>query len=366
MTTSTPVRCLRCTRTQPPLPPGVHDCLYCGATLPLQRWVASTPPPFTLPPGLRPRPAAGNTRRYTGPPSYGTAHPRWGMPPLRWVWHDDSPAAPTAVPPILALRLTSLIAAVVAVICALAAVAEGYRFALMLRGRTQVLSGAAVERSDLWVGLTGWLALLGCIAVCAIAVPTIKAAHRAAIIRAGQQPARSNADVWRCLAIPVYNAHGAGLILTETDDALRQAAPQAPDKPGAGTPAVHRPRLHSLVGWWWLAFALSTALALAVLIRSLGKSPQAIADSVELHIAVNAAAAIVLGLTALVAARFTRAFAGPRRSRYAGWTVLPPEPTRARQPRSESRAEQPAADDQTDSPGDAAALAQSESPAGVA
>jgi hypothetical protein len=63
------------------------------------------------------------------------------------------------------------------------------------------------------------------------------------------------------------------------------------------------------------------------LARGLGGSLQAVADTVELHIAVDLSAALVAGLGALVLRRFARLIDGPR-LRPSTWVVQPPAPTR--------------------------------------
>jgi hypothetical protein len=80
---------------------------------------------------------------------------------------------------------------------------------------------------------------------------------------------------------------------------------------------------------WWVAWALDGILVLATAIAAWGRSTQAMADTVELHIAVDVAAAVVAGLFAAVMTVFRRAWIGGRqRRRYARWQVLPPQSLR--------------------------------------
>jgi hypothetical protein len=62
-------------------------------------------------------------------------------------------------------------------------------------------------------------------------------------------------------------------------------------------------------------------------VRGLGGSLQAIADTVELHIAVDLVAAVVAGLGAVIAFRFAGLLTD-RPSEFDSWVVQPPEPTR--------------------------------------
>ena len=61
--------------------------------------------------------------------------------------------------------------------------------------------------------------------------------------------------------------------------------------------------------------------------RGLGGSLQAIADTVELHIALDLCAAVVAALGAQILRRFARLVTGPKPSP-SRWVVQPPAPTR--------------------------------------
>ena len=67
-------------------------------------------------------------------------------------------------------------------------------------------------------------------------------------------------------------------------------------------------------------------LIAVTLARGLGGSLQAIADTVELHIAVDLVAAVVAGLGAVILLRFARAHRS--KSEFEDWVVQPPAPTR--------------------------------------
>ncbi len=326
----TQLRCLRCARTQPPLRRGVVgggvvNCIYCGTPLPapVRRWVAHPPP------GIGPRRVVrlggGLTNRgmrgadYGGPPSYGNAHPRWGFAPVLWHWNADPDPDAGVAPPIGGLRIAAIAAFVTAAACAAAAAGEFWRFRLMLRGRTEVLSGSSVRASDALVTTASWsgLALAGITAV--LAVPAIAPAHRAAAARGSLAPVRSRRNVLLRLLVPGWNIYGAGQILTETESPLAGRVSVA----GGPSPSV-------LLRWWWLAWAASAVLTVVTLVWRIPRGDQALADAVELHVAVDAVAAVTALLTGLLLLRLARLFGPPKSGRYAGWLVQSPAPTRVR------------------------------------
>jgi hypothetical protein len=80
---------------------------------------------------------------------------------------------------------------------------------------------------------------------------------------------------------------------------------------------------------WWVGWIVSAGLIVATLARGFGGSLQAIADTVELHIAVDLMAAVVAGLGTAMLLRFARTFTD-RSHQYDQWVVQPPAPTRRR------------------------------------
>jgi hypothetical protein len=109
----------------------------------------------------------------------------WGFPPTLWRWVDPPDPDAGVRAPITLLRSAAFAAIVTAVICLGAGGAEIWRFSLMLRGRTDVLSGTDVRISDALVLAASWAALICASATAAIMVPAIVRAHRAAAVRAG-------------------------------------------------------------------------------------------------------------------------------------------------------------------------------------
>ncbi|MGI8418510.1 MAG: DUF4328 domain-containing protein [Nakamurella sp.] len=257
--------------------------------------------------------------RYGGPPSYGNAHPRWGFAPVLWPWNVEPDPDAGVVPPIGGLRIAAVAGFVTTLVCAAATVGEFWRFRLMLHGRTEVLSGSSVRASDALVTMASWwaLALAGITAV--LAVPAIAAAHRAAAARGSRTPVRSRRNVLLRLVVPGWNVYGAGQILTETESQLARRAS------GSGQPSTS-----ALLRWWWLAWAASAVLTVATLAWRIPRGDQALADAVELHVAIDAVAAVTALLTGLLLLRLARAFGPPKSGPYAGWLVQSPAPTRVR------------------------------------
>ncbi len=251
------------------------------------------------------------------------------------------PPAPPARNPAPGLRLAAWLAAVTAVAAGCAAAAEVWRFVLLLQGRTEVLSGTTVRASDVLVAATGLAVVGSALATAAVAVPAMVRAHSEAARRLGRTPSRSEAAVAARLLVPVWNIYGAGQIAVEVDRMLTKG--RARDEPAApfGVPSsrlttsrvptsrLTTPRLTTsrLTTLWWCGWILSAVLVLVTLARGWGGSLQAIADTVELHIAVDLAAVLVGVLTFLVLRRFAMLFDGPR-SPLTGWVVQPPAPTR--------------------------------------
>jgi hypothetical protein len=304
------VRCTRCARTQPPLPRGVYTCVYCGAPLALRRWVAHPPP------GVGPRRRIRLLRRpYAGPPSYGGAHPAWGFPPVIWrsatVTGEESDAR--SAPRVRGLRTVAALALLTGVACVAAAAAEGWRFALLLQGRTLVLDGHQVRASDVLVVAAGIAALVLGALTALLALRPLIALHRAAAQRAGLEPSRTPAGLLARLVVPGWNLYGAGQVLAEIASLLRRT--------GGG----RRRSTRVTVPLWWLAWVANGLLVLATLILAFGRSEQLMADTVELHIAVDLAGSVVAGLFAAVLLSFERAWSGRGSHRYAGWAVRPPE-----------------------------------------
>ncbi|MET0966604.1 MAG: DUF4328 domain-containing protein, partial [Nakamurella sp.] len=207
----------------------------------------------------------------------------------------------------------------------LAAGAEIWRFVLMIEGRTLVLDGSVVRASDALVAAAGILAPLTALLAIVSAVPALARANSAAARRLGRAPSRSLGAVAARVLIPVWNIYGAGQIVTEID---RMLPARPPESMGTEDRTDAAARASALTICWWLSWVLSAVLVIATLARGFGGSLQAIADTVELHIAVNLVAALVAVLGALMLGRFRRLLSPPK-NQFENWIVQPPAPTRA-------------------------------------
>ena len=211
----------------------------------------------------------------------------------------------------------------------LAAAAETWRFVLMLVGRTQVLSGPLVATNDALVAATGVAVVMLAVLTAAVAVPALIRTHRWAGVRSGHGPSRTARAVAARLLVPGWNVYGAGQIFIEIDAMLRRAAanPSAANPSAANPSAANPPTARPLILLWWISWIVNAALVVLVLGRGLGGSLQAIADTVELHIALDLCAAVAAALGAQILRRFARLVTGPKPSP-SRWVVQPPAPTR--------------------------------------
>jgi len=222
------------------------------------------------------------------------------------------------------LQVAAWAAVISAVLCLSAAGAELWRWTLLLRGRTEVLPAGVVRVSDVLVGVVGVSAAVAGAAALLITLPAVVRAHGAAGRLAGLAPSRRPAEVLARLVVPIWNLYGAGQIFAEVDGGLREPAEGQPD-------LSTRPRLGWLVLAWWIAWVANGVFVLLALGRAFGGSLQAVADTAEMHIAVDLLAGVIAGLAALLFRRWSRAFE-PATDPYAGWVVAPPSPTRSSVP----------------------------------
>lgn len=301
-------RCPRCARTQPPAA-GRLSCAYCGAPLPVRRWVAHPPPGAGIP-----RRARLLRRPYAGPPGYRGGHPTWGFPAVTWrgatVAPEGAPREPRVRGPVVVVVLAGL----TALACLVAAGAESWRFALLLAGRTRVLDGGPVRASDTAVGIAGTAALVLGVVTALVALPALVTWHRASALRAGFSPARSGPAVLARLVVPGWNLYGAGQVLMEITGML------------AGSDSRRR-GARVTVPLWWLAWVGNGLLTVATLVMAFGRSNQMMADTVEMHIALDVVAALVAALFAAAIGSLWRSWTGRGAGRYDGWSVRPPVST---------------------------------------
>jgi hypothetical protein len=188
-----------------------------------------------------------------------------------------------------------------AALAALAAFAEGWRYVLLLRSRTEELSSVVLAVSDalvLTAGVLTWLFGMVCWVV--VVLWTLHS-RAAAANRAGMQHARPSWQVVVGTLVPVLNLFVPGSVLAELEHMVLVVE-------GARSRGV-RPQPSRLVLQWWVAWGLTLVLGwLAVAWRFL-PGVQAMANGVLLHawndLAVMAAAVttahLVKYLTGLLA-----------------------------------------------------------------
>lgn len=271
-------------------------CPFCGRHLAPLRWVAEPPPGPPPPPGRVRTP-------YAGPPRYRDA-PRWGFPVLAW----EPPAPPGRPEPDAVVAARSVAGTLVpllwaaAAVALLAAVAEAWRYLLLLASRDGALSAGAVAASDALVVSAGTVApILAAISGGLLALWMVRAS-RAAADDTGVRPSRSP----RAVALgflPGPNLTVPGSVLAEIEHMA------------LGRPAQRRPRPSRLllVGWGlWIA---SVVLATVVLLWTLRAGVQARADGVVLHAVLDLVAAATAVVMARLVVRLTQLLGPPRARR---------------------------------------------------
>lgn len=360
-------RCRRCGTFLPPAPadgrgpdaPARVGCPRCGLRPDGHRWVAH-PPGAPAVPGQTGPPTEPLPRIPAGPavvvprpvPRAPAGHPRWGLPTVAWPASGGGPGPRPAANPRPLLGGAAGLLFLVAALALFSAGAETWRFLLLLRGRTAVLPAGQVGASDMLVAVTGLVTPAGTVAALAVCVPALLRTVQWAARRAGVRPPRTTAAVLLRLLVPGWNVYGAGQVVLETH-ALLLAPPATPDPvdPLDRSERVGR-RDRRLLLLWWSAWVVNIGLVVAAIARGRGGSLQAIADTVELHIAVDLAAAVTALLGALVLLRWRRlANVAPTVS--SRWVVQPPPPTRGGPagPRPPHRPAGPLPRDRVPSPG---------------
>lgn len=296
--------CPRCGRPQPPPDsPGApragatRYCVHCGRVLTGVRWVA-------LPPdALRPRAPRRRGRPYTGPPRYATP-PRWSlrtwMPAPEPGAEGPLPAHPTRHPDDVLRRTAGLLvrlATTTAVLAGLAALAEGWRYGLLVASRSAALSPGPLVFSDVLVTLVGLLAPVAAVATGALFLRWLHLARGIAATISGTRPARRPWAVVVGSVLPGPNLTVPGAALAEVEHA-------ASDLPAEARPRPSRPVLR-----WWIAWDASVVLGVAAVLRGLSGSTQAMADAVLLHALADAVAALAALATVGVVSHLTELLA---------------------------------------------------------
>ncbi|WP_165922310.1 DUF4328 domain-containing protein [Pseudonocardia endophytica] len=287
-----PPSCPRCGRAAPP---GRGPfCSYCGRYLAALEWVALPPDPSSLPEAARPRSGLLERARYEGPPRYRDV-PRWGLPPGPWRSGsaDDAPVTALAQARASASQLLPLLL-VTAVVTAVGAAGEVWRYVLLLFSRTEALSPTAVAWSDSIVLVGGWTSVVGVLACGVLMISWTRHAVRAAAERSGTTPARSSRMLVAGWLVPGLNLAVPGAVLAEIEHAA------------LGLPADWRPRPSTELLVWWALWGAGVVLAFVTALWSLRTGTQALADGVVLHAWLDVLAVVTALLTRRVVARLTR------------------------------------------------------------
>jgi hypothetical protein len=227
--------------------------------------------------------------------------PRWGFPALSWRWPLvlSAPYRPNVV------RRVEELAAVVgmtlwttAVLAGLAAFAEGWRYVLLLRSRTEVLGRVSVAISDALVVTAGALTWIGGVVCGVLVVLWFLRARSVAADRAGVRPARPDWQVVLGVVVPGLNLSLPGSALAELEHTVLVAE--------GARQLGNRPRPSRLFVIWWLLW--DTSLVLGWLAYGWGffRSVQALADGVVLHAWNDIAVVLVAVTTGQVVAYITR------------------------------------------------------------
>lgn len=271
--------CPRCGRQAQP-GSGVF-CPWCGRYLAALEWVATPPDPGVLPAQARPRPAAAPAQGYSGPPRYRSV-PRWGLPvgPWRTPSHpDDDPVPALDRARWLAGQLIPVLWVTV-VVNVVAAVAEMWRYGLLLASRTDALSPVAVDWSDAMVWFAGWSSVAAVIAAGVLTISWSVWAYRAAAERSGTRPWRSRRWILAGWLVPGWNLAAPGSLLAETEHAALELPPH------------RRPSPSRQLLVWWVLWGASVLLAVLALVWRFRSGTQALADGVVLHIWADVLAAV--------------------------------------------------------------------------
>ncbi|WP_236790211.1 DUF4328 domain-containing protein [Amycolatopsis sp. GM8] len=258
---------------------------------PRVRWVA-TPPPGAMPP-RRSRPPA----RYTGPPAYPVP-PRWGFPNLTWRAPTLVPGMPSSYPrPVERVRLLSRNAVMIlwflAGLALTGAVAEFWRYALLVISRNAALHTGVVAMSDTLEIIASLLTVVFGVLGVASALWWLVIARQAAADVSGHEPPRSTRQVLVGVLVPGFNLVMAGSILAELEHAVLRRSPS------------RRPRPSRFVLAWWAAWVLNAVLMILVIVWRFRDGVQAQADGVFLSGLLDASAALLAVLTALLIQRLT-------------------------------------------------------------
>lgn len=310
--------CHRCAAAHPVLGRPMQWCPRCGGVLSAPttqrpvtlRWVAKPPPRESAPPLAKRE--LGLTPRYS-------SLPRWGLPRGPWA-PITVPTPPTAAERMKAHAHSArpvLLAATTVLV--LAALAELWRYFVLLRSRTELLPARTVAISDSMVLAAGVLAPVVVVIAVIICTLWLIRARAAAATRLERRDPRSPRSVVVAVVVPVWNLVMPGVLLTELERAIDTELERAI--------STTTSPLSRLLRAWWVSWVVSVLLAAGVWLLRLRHTVQAQADGVLLAALSDLVAAGTVVLTYLLVARCTEAISGGtarKRSRHRRWVASVP------------------------------------------
>lgn len=217
-------------------------------------------------------------------------------------WQRDRPE-PALSPAVQAGRHAGLLIPLlrgVAVLAALAAGAEVWRYVLLLRSRASALDASEVAASDALEQAASWVCTLMAVAVGCFLLVWLRRVIEAAAQNAKVRPSRGGAATVLGWLLPGLNLSVPGSVLAEVEHAA------------LGRPAGARPHPSRLLLVWWALWATNVVLGVVAVVWMFRSGVQAKADGVVLHALVDAAAAATAVVTARVVAWLTALVNPPR------------------------------------------------------
>ncbi len=292
------------------------------------RWVAMPPP------GSEQEPDAPHAGPYTGPPSY-PAPPRWGFPSLTWRWPTIVPGTPSAAAdPVqrqhtLGRQVLAVLGAT-ALLAALAAGAEVWRYLLLVQSRDSALDSGVVHSSDALVLAAALLTFVSGGFAAGVTLWWVLLARTAAAERTGFAAPRATWRAVVAMAVPVANLVLAGPVIAELE---HQALGRSPKR---------RPQPSRLVLGWWATWVVNGVLVVLTVVWRIRDGVQAQADSVALTACTDLAACALAVLTGLVVRRIMALLApvaegSRRRMRVVAVRGAPESPLRPARPAGSPR-----------------------------
>ncbi|MBO0878345.1 MAG: DUF4328 domain-containing protein, partial [Pseudonocardia sp.] len=188
----------------------------------------------------------------------------------------------------------------VAVLAALAAASEVWRYVLLLRSRESALGAGEVAASDALEQAASWVCTLMAIGVGCYLLVWLRQVIAAAAQHSNVRPSRGGLATVLGWLVPGLNLSVPGSVLAEVEHAALGRAPGA------------RPHPSRLLLVWWALWAANVVFGVLAVIWMFRSGVQAKADGVVLHALVNAAAAATAAVTARVVAWLTALVNPPR------------------------------------------------------